>query len=145
MVRYLGAVLLAGLVTLAVGRSEDKGKPPPEPFAGTWEYMAKGKPGEFLPMRTFQFSNGKMLFIEPRNPMEPGKRTGCRIEAEYAVSSEGRVYGVIMRYSGQTDVDEGDTFSFLPKVGKEDMILSEPKGFLRSLPGIPTQQLQKKF
>jgi len=116
---------LAGPATVQAAEPE---KSKADPVAGKWEAQSKAKTSTDLLTHTLTFADGKMEYIEPRNPFSTQEHRPVKIDAEYTVSKTGRVYGFVTRASGGTTLDEGDTFSFIPKIKDGQMILEQPKG-----------------
>jgi hypothetical protein len=108
----MAVVAMAGAVVPSPAADKDS----PLQIEGKWEAPARhaGKHDEIV--QTIEFKGGRMVWVEPRQTGDKEKKTGFRIEAEYTVSKTGRVYGLIAVSGGSLKADEGDTFSFIPRL-----------------------------
>ena len=148
MQRFVPVLVAAGLIALArltmkeqesptvpafpgasVAQAKEPEKPKTDPVAGTWTFQIQKATGVLL-THTLKFADGKVVYTQPRDPGLDKPQFPVRIEGEYAVTKSGRVYGVVTRASGETNADEGDTFSFVPMVKDGQMAIGEPKGVI---------------
>lgn len=128
MMRFLWCFLAAGLLAAPPGPMPAADKDPPPAIEGRWESPARGSGKGDMRMQSLEFKSGRMVWVEPRLANDKSKRTGFRLEAEYTVSKSGRVYGLVTLAGGSIKADEGDTFSFLPKLTEGVFTMEDIRG-----------------